>query len=232
MAIVLVTSAGAAGAATATTASVNASGVTLVVGFVTGRGTATMTDTLGSSFNGLTNQVNDAFGRFFWVIPSSPGAGYQVTGGTSGGTRCAVSWLGFSGTHASSPFDTQNGTMLFASPGQPGSVTPSEANCVVVTAIGGYFQFFDGAGASTVDSPFTRDGTSAVAGASGVNFSSEMAYDIQTTATARNPTWTGTSMADTPAVIAVFKSSGGGGAVVIPPTPLFLNQAVNRAGTY
>ena len=121
----------------------------------------------------------------------------------------------FSGVQAT-PFDQENGATLTSAgtSHQPGSVTPSEANELVVTGIG----FASEATESnvTIDSSFLP-GTMVIdvdwsQVTDGDHFGSALAYKIQSSASAENPTWTWTGSNRAVAAIATFKSI----ATVVP----------------
>lgn len=69
---------------------------------------------------------------------------------------------------------------------QPGSITPSANNEIVINAINSAGN--TGTGPPTISSPYVISG--ATRWVSGAFFSGAMAWNIQTTATATNPTWT------------------------------------------
>jgi len=94
------------------------------------------------------------------------------------------------------------------------SRTPSENNCLVVTAL----MFEDNSsGAIVTPSGFTLLGSVAWNGGSNEGFA--MAYQIQTTATAVAPQWNTTnSPAAMAASMAIFKGPGGGGGATGQPT--------------
>ena len=134
---------------------------------------------------------------------------------TAAGTDifAALCFLAFSGTDLTAPFDVENGnTQGFASSSTTGSVTPGQDNSVLVTGIGGY-NSSSGAtvsiDSSFVSGPVPQQITNTDFGHQGAAIS----YQIQTTATTRNPTWTINASDGWGAVIAVFKPDSG------PPPP-------------
>lgn len=146
----------------------------------------------GSGANGL---------RFFYK--HSPATGSTVSFTTDAATALYVFYgvLVFSGSGAS-PLDQENGTT--ASGGgidtaQPGSITPSVDNSLVVSGI---FRYASGA-SPTVDSGMTYYGV----GASGNIGMGGIGWVVQTAKTAINPTWTsvGVSGGDRTLNIASFK---------------------------
>jgi hypothetical protein len=87
-----------------------------------------------------------------------------------------------------------------------GSVTPSAANELVVTAEG---QGAAGGSPFTINLGFTITDQKAQVG--GQADGGGLAYLIQTTATAVNPTWTGVSNGNMVVTIATFKAAAAGG---------------------
>ena len=112
------------------------------------------------------------------------GSGHTVTLGVTGGYP-AVSFSAWSGTHAT-PDDQNNGTAGTGSTTtqQPGSITPSVNDCLVLTGVA----VSDVGYTMTIDGGFTilHQITNVNAQAFGV----ALAYLLQTTAAAANPTWT------------------------------------------
>ena len=106
--------------------------------------------------------------------------------------------MAFSGA-ASSPLDQSSNNKVDADGGiQPGSITPSENNCLVVT---GCLEAQAGDEAS-VDSGFAAD---SVGSSPGLTFGGGIAYLVQATAAAVNPTWTPVVPTYAAATIASFK---------------------------
>jgi len=110
----------------------------------------------------------------------------------------------WSGAKSSGPLDqqTSNGSGSSATI-QPGSITPSQNNCLVITAMNGSI-----AGTMSIDSSFSISDQKALVGS--VNYTGAMADFVQGTAAAINPTWTnsgGASFID--AAIASFLPSTG-----------------------
>jgi hypothetical protein len=85
---------------------------------------------------------------------------------------------------------------------QPGSLTPASSNELLI-AVGATYQSIDVSG---VDSPFSSHLVQHVASVNGTNNSISLAYEIQTAAATRNPTWTispGTNASST--ILMAFK---------------------------
>jgi hypothetical protein len=136
----------------------------------------------------------------YYAANPTVGTGHTFTnsGAFNYSSICAAA---FSGVKTTSPFDQQNGAGASSTTLATGSVTPSENNELVVTHLS-----FSGAGLPTsINGGFTE--TNDVEFGSGNNYGSTMAYLVQTTATAANPTWTRTNSSPMSARIATFKAS-------------------------
>jgi hypothetical protein len=168
----------------------------------------TISDTYGNTWTQICN-FSDLQGLTLiaWYCQApTVGAGHSITYSTNNSNE-SIWALAFSGSVAS-PLD---GTESHDSDGTPGSKTPSQNNCVVVTGFSAAYTLT----ACACTSPF--DTTATLAGGGGANWASGYAYEIQSTATARSPTWTGTSAGINGSFIVVFKFSGGAPATKAPP---------------
>lgn len=162
---------------------------------------ATPTDSQGNTYTALTEQVTDPHGRLFYCVAPSVNSGHTFTNPTNG-SYASMHVRAFSGTHAS-PFDQQNGTTISANTsGQPGSITPSEDGCLVITGLG-----------VAAQNPSIGGGyTAAVANHNGgSSYGSGLGYLIQTTAGATNPTWSWTENVIAALTIASFKPAAAAG---------------------
>lgn len=161
-------------------------------------------DSAGNTYSAGTAYGSNQGGRFFYKNAPTTGSSVSFTANFSGGdTRGFYGMLVLSGGIAS-PLDQQNGSADDSSGSntrQPGSVTPTNDNQIVVTGI---FCYQAGA-APTISSPYTVTDAVALSGHIGMG---GMAYSIQTSATATNPTWTSVGIGGTTvtSVIATFKS--------------------------
>lgn len=184
-----------------------------------------------AGWTGLTQQTNagGARVRLFYCLSPTVGSGHTFTL-AGAGSYAALAVAAFSGAAASSAFDQQNGATDATSlqTFQPGGVTPSEDNELLVAAVG--------SGTSTVaastwsiDLGFTVAETEDYTGAA--HFALALAYLVQTAAAAKNPTWTfggAPSAASGPvAVVATFKAASGGGGTAVP---VIMNQYRQRWG--
>jgi hypothetical protein len=123
------------------------------------------------------------------------GSGHTAT---INGSTVGSSFSAWSGTATTCADVTNHASCANCTSLQPGSVTPAQNNELVITAVA----TLPAGGTWTIASGFTV--LDQVAASSGVNDGVMVDYQIQTTATAANPIWTGGSE-DTGAVIATFK---------------------------
>ena len=221
MAYALITSTSKAAAVntTVTTDAIDSSGGNFAVVNVGSynAGTVVLTDSKSNTWNGLTNRVNVATGQTQRL--------FYTQGGTFGTNHTfkaedlvlpiypSIEVLIFSGAVAS-PFDQEagadgSGINTLAT----GSLTPSENNCLVVTGLG---HENNSSGAVAASSPFDTNDIMVAYGA-GTNEGSGISYEIQTSATARNPSWSITNNAGMAVTLAVFKAAaaGGGGGPIL-----------------
>lgn len=207
MAIALVThisgfSSGGNGFTTSSTDTSGANLLTVVLSDLDG--STTLSDSKSNSWTKLNNPGGPPFTAIWYAKNPSVGTGHTFTA-TATSKFPALCMAAFSGCDTSSPFDQQTAGAGPSSPIQPGSVTPSVANEVIITG-----HAHDGAGTQlSVDSGFTI--TDHEPNHSN-NYGAALAYLIETTATAQNPTWTLLSGETCFAVIATFKPSGGAAA--------------------
>lgn len=210
-----------------TSANIDTSGADLLVVVVTGYD-ATNTPVVTDSKNNHTTpgwtartkySSTNGYVQIFYCVPSSVGTGHNFTVTTSGDSYPAIAAFAFSGAHAT-PYDGENGANSSSATSlAPGSVTPGENDCVLVTGLMAYTR-----GAATVPTGYTGHVAAYVAS----NYlSSGAAYKIQTSAGAENPSWSWSGSDQCAANIAVFKSAagGGGGGTLLP---FLTNKRANR----
>lgn len=171
-----------------TTNAIDTTGATLLVVSSTSAGNSVITDSKGNSWLPLTQRLSTSGGsvQLFYVTNPIVGTGHTFTNTQ---TAPSLSVLAFSGVITSSPFDVQNGAGAAASSSlATGSITPNQANEVIITGLA-----VDGSTTSDyiVNSGFIA--STYIPVVAGQCFGSGIAYKIQTTATAVNPTWSGTS---------------------------------------
>lgn len=177
----------------------------MTVGFFSGD--PVISDSKGNTWTFIANYDFFGQGHVWLMYVKSPtvGSGHTITSGTN---RSAIAVGGFSGSDLTAPFDTQTGQNVSSGSStiQPGSLTPSVNNCLVVSGL-----YFESGTLTSIGSGFTifdtqNPGNSAVS----------LAYKVQTTAGAENPLWTmSTGQTRTSAEIASFKP----GAAVASQVP-------------
>jgi hypothetical protein len=192
-----------------TTAAINTTGadlIVLILASVSGGGSASISDSKSNTWTPRTDQGHGSNGggsRIYDCVPTSVGSGHTFTASAAfmyGG----IFVLSFSGAHAS-PFDQQNTNTGTGTTIQPGSVTPSEGNELIV--------FGAGALENGIDISSVNTGTlgSHAAGVTAASYGGGIAYLIQTSASAVNPTITLSGSSGVTANIATYKSAAGGG---------------------
>lgn len=171
-----------------TTASKNTTTATAIIVAAASYAPATdpgITDSQSNSYGSpIINITTGNVQHHVWVVASpSTSASHTLTVSGSG-NYVSICVAVLAGTAAASIVDgtpTSSGS-LTSTTVQPGSITPGANNYALLT-------FYSSADLySTVDSPFSPADAS-IAG-SGNHESIAIAHDFQTTATARNPTWT------------------------------------------
>lgn len=161
-----------------------------------------ISDNQGNTWTALTtsNIASDVGCKLYYCVNPTTSASHTFTFGPSsiyGGLIVAA----FSGVKTTSPFDQQNGATGTAITGlATNSVTPSEDNELVI------FAAAKGGNSSTVDATTVGSMIGNFGGVTAVTYALGMGYEIQTTATARNPTLSGSVSSVMAARIATFKA--------------------------
>lgn len=211
MAIALVSNVAAQSSTTntITTGAIDTSGATLLVALVNhytgGGGGAILSDSKGNTWVGLTAQSVPTVStsvRLYYAANPTVGTGHTFTA-TGTFSFPFVAAQAFSGALTVSPFDQQNGnTSSGATNLTTGSVTPSENDELLIAGLG--FQDAIGTATPTIDLSFTRTNSldRIVEGLGGA-----IAYLVQTTAAAANPTWSWVTSRPACTVIATFKAA-------------------------
>jgi hypothetical protein len=183
--------------ASVTTPAINTTGATLLVVMVSSATTSpTLSDSKSNSWNALNiaTSAGGQKGQLYYASSPTVGAGHTFTA-AGVNTFPAVAVLAFSNVKLVSPFDQQN----TSNTSQPGSITPSQSNEVIVTGL----HVSNLSVPPSIDSGFSVPVYSLHAG--GVSYGVAISYLVQTSAAAINPTWN--AGADTYATtIASFKN--------------------------
>lgn len=184
------------------TGAINTTGCNLLVlGILDYNAVATtIVDSKSNTWTGLTTRpVNFSESRLYYCFNPTVGTGHTFT--PSGlGMYPTICIAGFSGA-VTSPFDVENGaTGTSGTSKATGSVSPSENNELVITAL-----CFDAINTAAINSGFTI--MNQVNYVSGQHFGGAMAYLVQGSAAAVNPTWSWGTSTDHSTGIATFKSA-------------------------
>ena len=190
-----------------TTAAINTTGADLIVAAISnsaasGGGTG-LNDSKGNTwipltlYNGTTGAI-----RMWYTVPTTVGSGHTFSVNAGGAlTYSGLMVAAFSGA-ISTPFDAQNGSFGTSTAPTAGTITPAAANSLVVAAV----QAMNTVTISAIGGGFTM--LTPLPPGGGPHFIGALAYLVQTTAVAANPTWTTSASADWAAAIASFKSFG------------------------
>jgi len=198
----LIATSSVAGLNGGTTAATSTTGATLLVLGVSldTAGTPTISDNRGNTWTQLTSYTS-AFARvrFYYAVNPTTSASHTVTV-TATGAAVSAHLAAFSNVATSSPFDQQNGANgTPVGTLQTGSITPAVDGTLLVTALA-----FNSAGSPiSIDLSFTETGEIDFLGSN--YYGSALAYLVQGSAAAINPTWTRTGSNDMAANIASFK---------------------------
>jgi hypothetical protein len=198
-----------------TSTGVDTTGVDLIILALSGGNNGIAISSTDSKGNTVTQVVSAAaFGAttaIYYTKNPTVGSGHTWTV-TASGTGTSLAIFGLSGSDTSQNFDQSNGASGgFTSPGSPGSITPSLDGEIVVTAAGsgglGSTFSISGGGGYTIE-----DQIAGVAGNMSTGLA--LAYQIQTTKTATNPSWTDSANGLSGLVIASFEAAAAAG---LPP---------------
>lgn len=163
---------------------------------------ATPSDSKSNTYVGMTQKnFSASAASMFYVASPTVGSGHTASY-TQSGAYPTIALLAFSGAHAT-PLDQESTNSGSGTSLQPGSITPTEDNCLIVCILA-----HEGATSISIDSGFTIVESLPFLGpAEGL----AVAYKIQTTAAAVNPTWSWSGSTNAGSCIASFKAAGGGG---------------------
>lgn len=218
MAIALVSNTIAGTAANGgTTGAINTTGASLlIVGLSWSSNSGTtpppVTDSKSNTWTRLTAQEptppnTDSYSVIYYAKNPTVGSGHTFTASLTNSFP-TIGVQAFSGVDTSSPFDVENGTAINhaftadITSVQPGSVTPSNDGSLIVTVLSNYID------SSNSDRSINQSFTISDQLGFVTTIAMGMAYQIQTTATARNPTWSWTNAVFlVSTAIAVFKAA-------------------------
>ncbi len=178
-------------------------------------GVPILSDLANNTWIGLTAKAsNNTKTRLFYCASPIVNAGHTFTAFASS-SYPAITVAAFSGSLAS-PFDQEIGAFTNSNVTslQPGSITPSQDNCLLVTGL-----VHSGSNVS-INSSFSGLG---VDYGDGTHYGGGIGYKIQTTAAAVNPTWSYTTAGECSSVMASFKA-----AVVISSGGMVIDSTSKR----
>lgn len=217
MAITLIasTSAGSSDGNSVTTGAIDTTGASLLVVAINSYALVnlpTLSDSKTNTWNQLTAWFTTGDGVMqvclFYAVNPTVGSGHTFTA-SEDASFAAIGVMAFGGANTTSPFDAENQNEATGTSLQPGSVTPSEDGEVLVTALG----VTSSATGHSINSSYILE--EEIGYASGEHFGIEMAYIIQGSAAATNPTWSWSNSENKSAVIACFKAATGGGGTAV-----------------
>jgi hypothetical protein len=197
------------GASGGTSSAIDTSGADFLIMAYAGTSTqpVTVSDSKsGNTWTPLTSQsvAGGEKALLYYAPNATVGSGHTFTV-SGGGIFAGFCVAAFSGSKLASPFDVENKNSSTSSSVQTGSVTPSENNELVVV---GFAFDPDIASSIAIDSSFVF--SDKLAYNAGNSYGAALAYLIQGTAGAVNPTASWTGSANVGAVIATFKASATG----------------------
>lgn len=201
------TNAGSTTGDNVTTPTMITSNATLLVACVSSTQVAgTMSDSESNTWTALTaREANGVKSRIYYVANPATDGSHTFTYSTTGGLP-ALQVLALSGTTLTSVSDGETGATATGTSIQPGSVTPSVNNALVVSCLSG-----EAAATSGISAGYSYPGANQhqVSFVSAQHVLSAQAYLIQTTAAAANPTWSWAGSIDAATSLAVFKAETG-----------------------
>ncbi len=190
-----------------TTAAIDTTGATLLV-MAVGRQDTTdsgVSDSKGNTWVTLATVASGVKITIYYVKNATVGSGHTFSTGADASSFPVIAVQAWSGNDTTQNVDQAN--VAFGATGtvstlQPGSVTPSQDNELLVSACVMNFGT-----APTVGSGFTNSDGFALS--SGLAYGMSMSYFTQSTAAALNPTYTASGNANMYAGIGTFKISAG-----------------------
>jgi hypothetical protein len=193
----------------AVSTAINSGGANLIIAVVniySADATAVaLSDNKGNTWTACTPDYSFAPGHIavWYSTPTTIGSGHTVTVATSGAYP-SIFVTAWSGAAASSPCDQSNGHGSGSGTTErPGNITPSEADELVITAI----NITSSTVAPTITAPY---GPVLDMQLDNTVQTGAIAYNVQTSATVTDPTWTINNELNRVAVIASFRAAGGG----------------------
>jgi hypothetical protein len=202
-----VVAAGSTDGNSVTTGSLNTTGASLLVVCFAGTPAGSLeaiSDSLGNTWTEVTRATGNGSRSSIWcAVNPTVGAAQTFSASASGGFPSIVV-IALNGVTLSSPLDQESvnassSTVTFLT--NP-SVTPTQNNEICITTL-----CTSAAATASINQGYTIDGT--VAFSSGAHQGAALAYLIQTTAAATNPTWSSSASVYLSCAMATFFESTG-----------------------
>ena len=176
-------------------------------------GTSTMagkppTDSNGNTWTQVASATTIAPSTvdLWYCLSPTVGAGHEFHSPAGGSYYPSMQVQAWSGAAASSALDqTNENTAASGTSLQPGSITPTQNGELIVTGV-----LFNSEGTTNIAINDSFDITNSYPGVTVVYYGGGIAYLVQSTAAAINPTWTWAPSMDAAAVIASFKAPSSG----------------------
>jgi lysophospholipase L1-like esterase len=208
---------------TIATGTLDTTGANLLVVSLSGfkTGSPVLSDSKGNTWTPLTNHsgAGNPSNRLYYCLAPTVGTGHTFTA-TGTGIYTTIDVQAFSGADTSGGTDGENGAgVITVTSGQPGTLTPSQANDIIVASIA-----FDDPSTVSVNQSFTITDQN---GLTSNHWGGAMAYLLQGSAAAVNPTWTWTTTGNAALSLACFKTSAGVASATITEQNLPANHNGN-----
>lgn len=188
--LIAATSCAGTGGANCTTGAVNMTTADLIVVAIVNGGANTIsspTDSVGTNTytQALTDNVSGNYIRCFYVHAPNVSSSMTFSTNATGTNYPGLAVAGFKGSVASPLDQTNHAVVATGTTVQAGSVTPTQANELIVPCFGS-----NGGTNETIDSGYTIDATVNYSGSNGQG--AAIAHLVQSAAAPTNPTWTTT----------------------------------------
>lgn len=187
-----------------TTSAIDTTGANLIVlcvGYYSASTDQTPTDSKSNTWTFIARVTSgDVETAYWYCLNPTVGSGHTASYAHTG-VYATISFAAFSGAAASSPLDQTNSATGTATTSlSSGSVTPTESNELVISAIGTTVAntLSVGSGLTILDQ---------LPNVPGDHLGLAVGYFIQSTAAAINPSWSWSTSSNSSAVIASFKSA-------------------------
>lgn len=184
-----------------TSSAINTTGANLIVTIEADYQASTSASTSDSKSNswshGTTQSISgQGRGRLSYVLSPTVGSGHTFT---YAGGYGSLEVMAFTKGGGAPVLDQQSGATSTGSTAQPGSITPTVSGALIIAGLS-----YTGVAAVSINNSFVIPSGGQQTFVSATAFGSAIAYLVQTTAAAINPTWTADG-GNLVAVLASFK---------------------------